>query len=70
MGIVAVMNDLHKGRDTGQGWSWIIDFSAIFMSLVSLTGLTLLLFIKKRRGNGLIVALIGVIAVGMMYWLW
>jgi hypothetical protein len=40
------------------------------MSLVSLTGLTLLLFIKKRRGNGLIVALIGVIAVGMMYWLW
>jgi hypothetical protein len=70
MGIVAVMNDLHKGRDTGKGWSWIIDFSAIFMTLISITGLILLLFLKKRRSNGLIVAMIGIIAVGIIYWLW
>jgi hypothetical protein len=27
---VAFMNDLHKGRDTGTAWSWVIDVSAIF----------------------------------------
>lgn len=70
MGIVAVMNDLHKGRDTGKGWSWIIDFSAIFMTVISVTGLILLLFLKKRRSNGLIIAVIGIIAVGIIYWLW
>lgn len=70
MGMVAVMNDLHKGRDTGKGWSWIIDFSAIFMTVISITGLILLLFLKKRRNNGLIIAVIGIIAVGIIYWLW
>jgi hypothetical protein len=59
MGIFAIMNDLHKGRDTGKAWSWVIDFSAIFMTLISLTGLILLLFLKKRRNNGLLWAIIG-----------
>jgi len=25
MGFVALMNDLHKGRDSGRVWSWVID---------------------------------------------
>src|SRR5579863_4245507 len=41
-GFVAVMNDLHKGRDTGAVWSSIIDISAGLMTLVSLTGLVLI----------------------------
>jgi len=28
MGVGAVLNDLHKGRDTGKSWSWLIDVSA------------------------------------------
>ena len=59
MGLAAIMNDLHKGRDTSHSWSWVIDASAIFMTLISATGLILLLFLKKRRVNGLIVAGIG-----------
>jgi hypothetical protein len=59
MGLVAVINDLHKGRDTGKTWSLVIDASAIFMTLVSLTGLLLLLFLKKRRTSGLLWTLIG-----------
>ncbi len=59
MGLVAVINDLHKGRDTGKIWSLVIDASAIFMTLVSVTGLLLLLFLKKRRKSGLIWTLIG-----------
>ena len=53
LGLVAVLNDLHKGRDTDRGWAWVIDVAAIFMTLVSVTGLALLLVLKKRRVSGL-----------------
>ncbi|MBO0862703.1 MAG: PepSY-associated TM helix domain-containing protein [Chloracidobacterium sp.] len=55
-GLIAVLNDLHKGRDTGRGWSRLIDASAILMTLVSLTGLVLIWFVKRRRLSGLILA--------------
>ncbi len=58
-GFVAVLNDLHKGRDTGSKWSTIIDFSAVLMTLVSLTGLTLIFFLNKRRLFGLVIAVTG-----------
>ena len=67
MGIVAVMNDLHKGRDSGKSWGWIIDISAIFLILVSLSGLILLFFIKKRRFAGLITGLIGLLICCLFY---
>jgi hypothetical protein len=70
MGIIAVINDLHKGRDTGKAWSWVIDFSAIFMIVISVTGLILLLFLKKKRTNGLLwLAIGGVIAWAFYYFL-
>jgi uncharacterized protein len=53
-GLVAVMNDLHKGRDTRRSWNWLIDLSAIFLTVISLTGLVLQLFLKKRRRSTLI----------------
>src|SRR6266700_1748580 len=46
-GFVGIINDLHKGRDTGPAWSVVIDIAAILMTLVSLTGMVLLLFIKR-----------------------
>lgn len=38
MGLVAILNDLHKGRDSGKPWAVVIDISAILLTLVSLTG--------------------------------
>jgi hypothetical protein len=67
LGFVAWINDLHKGRDTGQSWKWVIDFSAIFMSLISLTGIILLLFLKKKRINGIIWLVAGVAVVVLLY---
>jgi uncharacterized protein len=55
-GLVAALNDLHKGRDTGREWSALIDASAILMTLVSLTGLVLIWFVKRRRLSGLMLA--------------
>lgn len=69
LGTIAFLNDLHKGRDTGKAWAWVIDFSAIFMTIISLSGLILLLFLKKRRLNGIIWLVIGVAAVALLYYL-
>jgi len=58
-GFIAVINDLHKGRDAGKVWSGLIDASAILLTLVSLSGLLLLFFIYKRRTSGLVLAAAG-----------
>jgi hypothetical protein len=69
-GLIAILNDLHKGRDTGGKWSAMIDFSAVLMTLVSLTGLTLIFFLNKRRLFGLIVALMGALLCYIAYAMW
>jgi uncharacterized protein len=69
-GFIAVINDLHKGRDTGPVWSILIDASAVVMTLVSLTGLALLFWIKRRRVSGLLIGVVGTAVVVAVYWLW
>jgi uncharacterized protein len=69
-GFVGLINDLHKGRDTGRVWSLVIDISAIFLTLVSLTGMLLLLFLRKRRFSGLLVAALGLLAGYIVYKIW
>jgi hypothetical protein len=66
-GFIAVINDLHKGRDSGKVWGWLIDASAILLTLVSLTGLLLLFFVHKRRSSGLILAAAGTIVCYLIY---
>jgi uncharacterized protein len=68
--LVAVLNDLHKGRDTGTKWSAIIDFSAVLLTLVSLTGLTLIFFLNKRRFSGLLLVAVGALLCCVVYFLW
>lgn len=64
-GLIGVMNDLHKGRDSRSSWLWAIDVSAVFLIAIAFTGLVLQLFLKKRRrstlwsaGGGFLVLLI------------
>ncbi len=48
----------------------LIDVTAILTAVSSLTGLILLLFLKRKRVNGLLVALGGTVAVAAVYfWL-
>ena len=65
--LVTIMNDLHKGRHTGEVWSWAIDVSAVIGVLVSLTGFVLIFFLRLRLKSGLMVALAGTIALYAVY---
>jgi len=58
-GAVGVLNDLHRGRDSGSAWAWLIDVSGIFLVFLSLTGLGLLFYLKKVRIKGLLVMTAG-----------
>ncbi|MEI6088612.1 MAG: PepSY-associated TM helix domain-containing protein [Bacteroidota bacterium] len=66
-GIVGIMNDLHKGRDTGSKWQWVIDISAVLLVLVSLTGMILILYIKRKKWSGLYIAIAGAILLWLSY---
>ncbi|MEC6797955.1 PepSY-associated TM helix domain-containing protein [Photobacterium sp. S4TG1] len=46
-GVIAVLNDLHKGRNSGEVWRWFIDITAVLMVLFVLTGVCLLIPKKK-----------------------
>ncbi|MBT5707306.1 MAG: peptidase [Verrucomicrobia bacterium] len=70
LGFVPVINDLHKGRDTGPIWSLVIDGSAILMVLVSLTGTLLILFLKRYRKSGLIILSVGAVLSYLIYVIW
>ena len=54
-GRLAVMNDLHKGRHSGKLWGVLIDAAAILLTIISLSGLGLLFFLKRIRTAGLVV---------------
>ena len=70
MGLAAVLNDLHKGRDSGKAWSWLIDASAVFMTFVSISGIVLILFLQKRRSSGLMAVAVGLALCYVVYLLW
>lgn len=66
-GWIAILNDLHKGRDTGNVWLGLIDVSALIMVLVSLSGLIMIFFMKRWRISGLALGIIGTAALIAVY---
>jgi hypothetical protein len=67
MGVVAIVNDLHKGRDSGPAWKLLIDLSAALLTFVSLSGLVLIYFIHKHRVAGLMSLAAGGTIVYLVY---
>lgn len=67
LGVVALLNDLHKGRDSGKRWGLLIDISSIFLTLVSLSGLVMLFFLRKKRISGLVLLGIGTAVCWLIY---
>lgn len=48
-GWISYVNDLHKGRNTGNAWFWFIDAFAVLCIIFTLTGLLLLQLHARHR---------------------
>ena len=48
-GAISLLNDLHKGRNTGKAWSWFLDIFAVACVIFTITGLILLQFHARAR---------------------
>ena len=60
-GTVGVLNDLHRGRDSGAAWAWVVDLSGAFLTLIAVTGIGLLWYLKKLRVTALVTIAGGVV---------
>jgi uncharacterized protein len=60
-GTVGVLNDLHRGASAGTAWSWLIDIAGVLLAALSITGLGLLLYLKKFRVSALVVMVAGTV---------
>ena len=70
LGFAAIINDLHKGRDTGPIWRAVIDISAVLLLFISITGLVLLYFVHKYRLAGVILFGTGAALTYLAYIVW
>ncbi|MEZ9237546.1 MULTISPECIES: PepSY-associated TM helix domain-containing protein [Shewanella] len=66
-GLLGLVNDLHKGRHSGNVWSVVIDVSAGLILLFSITGLIILLQNAKHRRMGFMVVALGSITPLVVY---
>lgn len=67
-GFIGLLNDLHKGRHSGEPWKWLIDVSAALMLFFTLTGVIILLQNAKHRRSSLWILLFGSISPILFYW--
>ena len=65
--LVALLNDLHKGRHSGAVWSWVIDISAIAIALLCIAGLGILLQAPRYRRGGLALFFAGTVTPWLLF---
>ena len=69
-GLNGVFLDLHRGKDSGASWSFVIDAVSILFVIVSATGLILWSSLRGRARHGLAVLMLGLVGSVVVYFLW
>jgi len=69
-GALGTLDDLHKGLDSGPLWRWIIDITAVLLTISSLTGIVTLLTLPRRRKIGFVVGLLAAVVIAVLYLLY
>jgi len=64
-----VMNDLHKGRHAGSSWKWLIDIAGLLLVVISISGIVMQLFLRKRRYAAFMVAGAGALVMLFLIWI-
>ena len=68
LGFTAIINDLHKGRDSGPVWSLFIDVAAVLMIFIAITGTLLLIWLKRLWKSGVWSMIGGTAFLGLLAW--
>ena len=69
-GFLSLIGDLHKGRYTGEVWSWVIDISAVLMIIFAITGMIILFQNRKKRLAGIWITVLGITTPMVIYLCW
>ena len=67
-GAIGIINDLHKGMETGAAWRRIVDGTAVLIGFSAISGIVTLVSLPKRRAPGLMTTIAGAAAVLFLYW--
>ena len=59
-----------NGFDSGRSWPWLIDLTAVFLTISSITGMVTLLSLRARRRSGFIVGGLSAAVILAIYWIW
>jgi len=65
-GAIGILNDLHRGHGGGGLLRAAVDISAIVLILLSLTGMGILVFLRKFRVSGIAAMLGGMVLVALL----
>jgi uncharacterized protein len=68
-GFIAMLNDLHKARETDVIWKWLLDISSILLIFFSIVGFVLLLPNNYRLKRVAAYTAIVAILISFGYWL-
>ncbi len=66
-GLVAKLNDLHKGRDTGLAWGLMIDLTALACLIFCISGLGLLVINARARASSWPLTSLGLVVPAIAY---
>lgn len=66
-GLLMRLDDLHRGKDTGMAWRWMLDVSAGLLFLGSLSGILIWWALPRRRKWGVAALIGGTVAVIVFY---
>ena len=57
-----IIQDLHRGKNSGAPWRWIIDITAYLVALLSVLGFVLLFTLRFRLRTSLVLAALSLVA--------
>lgn len=60
-GLFLRLDDLHRGKDAGLAWRWVLDLSAVLLIVGSITGLIMWFGLPRRRRWGVVALLTGIV---------
>lgn len=65
--LVSLIGDLHRGKNSGTAWQWLIDVSAVLILALSLLGYVLFFSMKFRLGPSLKLTAASLLAMLALY---